>query len=42
MCIRDRSNAGGLGIIGAGGAPASWVKEQIVAAKKEMCIRDRS
>ena len=29
------SNAGGLGIIGAGGAPASWVKEQIVAAKKE-------
>ena len=23
------SNAGGLGIIGAGGAPASWVKEQI-------------
>ena len=29
------SSAGGLGIIGAGGAPASWVKEQIVAAKKE-------
>ena len=29
------SNAGGLGIIGAGGAPASWVKEQIAAAKKE-------
>ena len=29
------SNAGGLGIIGAGGAPASWGKEQIVAAKKE-------
>lgn len=29
------SNAGGLGIIGAGGAPASWVKEQIVATKKE-------
>ena len=22
------SNAGGLGIIGAGGAPASWVREQ--------------
>ena len=29
------SNAGGLGIIGAGGAPASWVKEQILACKKE-------
>lgn len=29
------SNAGGLGIIGAGGAPASWVQEQIQAAKKE-------
>ena len=29
------SNAGGLGIIGAGGAPASWVREQIQAAKKE-------
>lgn len=29
------SNAGGLGIIGAGGAPASWVKEQIRAAKAE-------
>lgn len=28
------SNAGGLGIIGAGGAPASWVREQIQAAKK--------
>lgn len=28
------SNAGGLGIIGAGGAPASWVKEQIIEAKK--------
>ena len=28
------SNAG-LGIIGAGGAPASWVREQIQAAKKE-------
>ena len=23
------SEAGGLGIIGSGGAPASWVKEQI-------------
>lgn len=29
------SNVGGLGIIGAGGAPASWVREQIQAAKKE-------
>ena len=29
------SNAGGLGIIGAGGAPASWVREQIQACKKE-------
>ncbi len=29
------SNAGGLGIIGAGGAPASWVRDQIQAAKKE-------
>ncbi len=29
------SNAGGLGIIGAGGAPAAWVREQIQAAKKE-------
>lgn len=29
------SNAGGLGIIGAGGAPASWVREQIQAAKRE-------
>ncbi len=29
------SNAGGLGIIGAGGAPASWVKEQIRACKAE-------
>ena len=29
------SNAGGLGIIGAGGAPASWVREQIQAVKKE-------
>lgn len=28
------SNAGGLGIIGAGGAPAQWVREQIQAAKK--------
>lgn len=28
------SNAGGLGIIGAGGAPAEWVKEQIQQAKK--------
>ena len=28
------SNAGGLGIIGAGGAPASWVREQIIEAKK--------
>ena len=24
------SNAGGLGIIGAGGAPASWVKEPLL------------
>lgn len=29
------SNAGGLGIIGAGGAPASWVRDQIRAAKQE-------
>lgn len=29
------SEAGGLGIIGAGGAPASWVKEQIQQAKKK-------
>ena len=29
------SNAGGLGIIGAGGAPASWVREQIRACKSE-------
>lgn len=29
------SNAGGFGIIGAGGAPASWVREQIQAAKNE-------
>ena len=28
------SNAGGLGIIGSGGAPAKWVKEQIIEAKK--------
>lgn len=28
------SEAGGLGIIGAGGAPASWVREQIKQAKK--------
>ncbi len=28
------SEAGGLGIIGAGGAPASWVREQIREAKK--------
>lgn len=28
------SNAGGLGIIGAGGAPAEWVREQIREAKK--------
>ncbi len=28
------SNAGGLGIIGAGGAPSQWVREQIQAAKK--------
>lgn len=29
------SNAGGLGLIGAGGAPAEWVLEQIQQAKKE-------
>ena len=29
------SNAGGLGIIGAGGAPASWVRDQIRACKEE-------
>ncbi len=28
------SEAGGLGIIGAGGAPASWVREQIKEAQK--------
>ena len=28
------SEAGGLGIIGAGGAPAEWVREQIREAKK--------
>ncbi len=28
------SEAGGLGIIGAGGAPASWVREQILEAQK--------
>lgn len=28
------SEAGGLGIIGAGGAPASWVREQIREARK--------
>ena len=28
------SNAGGLGLIAAGGAPAEWVREQIRAAKK--------
>ena len=29
------SNAGGLGIIGAGGAPADWVRDQIRKAKEE-------
>ena len=29
------SGAGGLGIIGAGGAPASWVKEQIQKVKQK-------
>ena len=28
------SNAGGLGLIGSGGAPASWVKDQIREVKK--------
>lgn len=28
------SNAGGLGIIGSGGAPASWVREQVRETKK--------
>ena len=28
------SNAGGLGIIGAGGAPAEWVRNQIRETKK--------
>lgn len=28
------SNAGGLGLIGSGGAPASWVKDQIRKVKK--------
>lgn len=29
------SNAGGLGIIGAGGAPAQWVREQIIKTKEK-------
>lgn len=29
------SEAGGLGIIGAGGAPASWVEEQIHKVKEK-------
>lgn len=29
------SNAGGLGIIGAGGAPAEWVRQQIKMTKQE-------
>lgn len=29
------SNAGGLGVIGAGNAPAEWVREQIQEAKKQ-------
>lgn len=29
------SNAGGLGVIGAGNAPAEWVREQIQKAKKQ-------
>ena len=28
------SNAGGLGLIAAGGAPAEWVREQIRETKK--------
>lgn len=28
------SNAGGLGLIGSGGAPAEWVREQVREAKK--------
>ena len=28
------SNAGGLGLIGAGGAPAEWVRDQIKKAKE--------
>lgn len=28
------SNAGGLGLIGSGGAPAAWVREQVREAKK--------
>jgi enoyl-[acyl-carrier protein] reductase II len=28
------SEAGGLGIIAAGNAPAEWVKEEIIKAKK--------
>ena len=30
------SEAGGLGIIGAGGAPASWVEEQIHKVKEKL------
>lgn len=33
------SNAGGLGIIGAGGAPGFWVREQIQAQKKKPTSR---
>ena len=36
------SNAGGLGIIGAGGAPASWVREQIQAAKNRQAVWSKS
>ena len=35
MLFRSVSEAGGLGIIGSGGAPASWVKEQIQQVKKK-------
>ena len=32
------SNAGGLGLIAAGGAPAEWVREQIRETKKLTCL----
>ena len=34
MCIRDRSNAGGLGLIGAASAPAEVVREEVRKCKE--------